>query len=135
MLEKYERQCNLLSTIQSTVESSYINSSFSSPNAMNDNDESANPSLSQEDRARSTIERPHNYGSEDQFKIPLNDIGKQNCQIGSFLPLMMMILLQHFAIATTNLSILMSLATVNLILLLMTLDTTLLVVVLQANIV
>jgi hypothetical protein len=54
----------------------------------------------------------------------------------SFLPLMMMILLQHFAIATSlhNLSILMSLATVNVILLLMNLDTTLLVVVLQANI-
>jgi hypothetical protein len=55
----------------------------------------------------------------------------------SFLPLMMMILLQHFAIATSlhNLSILMSLVTVNLILLLMNLDTTLLVAVLQVNIV
>jgi hypothetical protein len=42
MLE-YDRQCNLISTIQSTVESSCINSSFSSPNAMNDNDESPIP--------------------------------------------------------------------------------------------
>jgi hypothetical protein len=85
---EYDRQCNLLSAIQSTVESSYINSSFSSPNALNDNDESANPSLSQEDRARSklpnhirfwlsTIERLYNYGSEDQFRIPLDGIFKE----------------------------------------------------------
>jgi hypothetical protein len=75
---EYDRQCNLLSKTQSTVESSYINSSFSSPNAMNDNDESANPSRSKlPNHTRiwlSTIERLYNYGSEDQFRIPLNDI-------------------------------------------------------------